>query len=205
MEKGLSIPSCRTVAHSTVGTWGEENESMLQDWLLTYTREIILTVVHECLTSVYSGNITTASEIHFDILWALSLYLYVSVETLALRFLSWYLFWRAKTWPKFVSRGCSWDKIYLKRKSISFFYPLTPIYKPGTHPIYITGTPNIHTRNTQYTHWEHPWPLGCSPLQCTCYRSKNLGVKSEVTTHSVFPWWDTPRVLRKHVPFPPVT
>lgn len=53
---------------SAVETWGEENESTLLSCLLIHTREIILTVVPKCLTNVYSGNVTTASEIYFDIL-----------------------------------------------------------------------------------------------------------------------------------------
>lgn len=60
-------------------------------------------------------------------------------------------------------------------------------YTHHEHPIYGPGTPNIWTRNTQHTHQEHPWCLGCSPLQWTCYREKNLRVKAEVTTHSSSP------------------
>ena len=72
-ERPLNI-LCRPFVRSTVGTWGEENESTLQGWLFIYTHEIILTVAPKCLTNVYSGNVTTASEIYFDILRVLSLY-----------------------------------------------------------------------------------------------------------------------------------
>lgn len=68
VEKGPLISFCHASVHSTVVTWGEENELTLQGWLLIYTHEIILTVVQKCLTNVYSRNVTTASEIYFDIL-----------------------------------------------------------------------------------------------------------------------------------------
>lgn len=68
MEKGALIVFCHTFVHSTVETRGDENESTLQDCLLIYACEIILTIVHKCLTNGYSGNVTIASRIYFDIL-----------------------------------------------------------------------------------------------------------------------------------------
>ena len=130
-----------------------------------------------------------------------------------------------------------------KRIFILFSLPLTPTYTLGytsnihtgntphihqEHLLYTPQTPNICTRNTKYMnqkywvhipgtpsiHQEHPWCLGCSPLQWTCYREKNLRVKAEVTTHSsspgeiypeywegMFPSLQLYNPFRHHIPF----